>query len=134
LLTDVLEINTLELSKISLADEDTKLLDWLKLINAESEEEMAELAKKNPRLGHVTATIREMSADESERMIAEAREKELADRRAEIMYAEKIGEARGEKTKAISIARNLKRKGMNVSEISDIIGMHPSEIEKLLTD
>jgi predicted transposase/invertase (TIGR01784 family) len=128
--SDVLEINTLELSKLP-ETADSKLVKWLKFIGAKDGESMEELAKENPMIGKATAVLREMSEDEAERMIADAREKDLRDRRGAILFGERKGEAKGSIEKAVAIARNLKIEGIPVETITKATGLSVSEIEEL---
>jgi predicted transposase/invertase (TIGR01784 family) len=58
----ILEINVLELSKLPRDSDDSELWNWLKLMNAKEEGEMAELARKNPNIGKVTMVIRDTDA------------------------------------------------------------------------
>ncbi|MCL1896111.1 MAG: Rpn family recombination-promoting nuclease/putative transposase [Clostridiales bacterium] len=95
ILTDAQEINTLELTKLPEANDGTRLWEWLRFISSGKEEEMEALAENNKAMKDVIVTLREMSEDEAERRLAEAREKELRDRHATRMYGEKEGEARG---------------------------------------
>ncbi|MDR3225374.1 MAG: Rpn family recombination-promoting nuclease/putative transposase [Clostridiales Family XIII bacterium] len=145
--SDIIEIQILELAKLPEADGNGKLLDWLKLIRSEDENEMEELAKKNPYMQKTVAVIREMSEDEAARMFAEAREKERRDRQATYTLGLKegrqegeqrgmeIGEQRGieigEQKIGIAIAKSMKRKGMDVASISEITGLGVAEIGAL---
>jgi predicted transposase/invertase (TIGR01784 family) len=88
----------------------------------------------------VVVTIREMSADEAERMRAEAREKQEMDRLSQLDYAfeqgEKQGEARGEKRGekniAIKVARQMKAKGYTADEIAELTGLTVGEIAGII--
>ena len=143
LLTDAQEINTLELAKLPETDDGTKLWQWLKLLILRKEDEMEELAKDNNAMKNVIVTLREMSADEAERRLAEAREKEERDRRGAYItgviegeargeaHGIEIGEARGEIRTKQDTARRMKTKGFSISDIADITGLTPDEIEKL---
>jgi predicted transposase/invertase (TIGR01784 family) len=147
LLTDAQEINTLELAKLSEKDDGTKLWPWLKLMMLRKEDEMEELAKDNTAMNKVIVTLREMSADEAERRLAEAREKEARDRRGAYISGEMVGEARGieiGEARGIEIgeaqgeaherqknARRMKTRGYSADEIADITGMTQEEIEQL---
>jgi predicted transposase/invertase (TIGR01784 family) len=77
LLTDVMEIRTLELRKLpEKAGADVKegeLLDWLRLIRSESEEEIEMLATKTEEMKMTVGRLKQLSADERARMLYEAR-------------------------------------------------------------
>jgi predicted transposase/invertase (TIGR01784 family) len=123
-LTDVMEINTLELPKLPGKKDGTLLYDWLKFIGAEKENEMAELAEKNPKIKTAYAVLRKLSADEKTRRIAEAREKALRDRAAELDFAIQKGHTDGIET----IVRRMKAKGYGDDNISDATGLSIQEI------
>lgn len=63
-LTDLLEVNTLELQKLPEGTDGTQLYDWASFIAAESEEELTMLAERNPEVGKAVVKLRELSADE----------------------------------------------------------------------
>jgi len=127
LLTDAQEINTLELEKLSHADDGTKLWKWLKLLKAGREDEMEELAKDSNAMKDVVVTLRKMSADESERRLAEWREKEERDRRSMLVRGRNEGEARGIQ----EIARRMKEENEPIEKIALYTGLSEEEIEKL---
>ncbi|MDR3225256.1 MAG: Rpn family recombination-promoting nuclease/putative transposase [Clostridiales Family XIII bacterium] len=135
LFSDILEINILELGKLPFSDENEKLLDWLKLIRAKDENEMEELAKKNPYIQKTIGFIREMSEDEAERRFAEAREKERRDRQAThrlgVEEGIEIGEKRGIGIGKIEVAAEMKRQDASVEMIKAYTGLTTEEIEKL---
>ncbi|MCL2254823.1 MAG: Rpn family recombination-promoting nuclease/putative transposase [Lachnospiraceae bacterium] len=88
-LSDIVEINTLELCKIP-DESDSRLFYWLKFIKSEGEVEMEALANKDPLMRKAVARLMELSADEKTRLLYEAREKERMD------YEDRIDEARSE--------------------------------------
>jgi predicted transposase/invertase (TIGR01784 family) len=75
--------------------------------------------------------LKEMSEDEAERMIADAREKDLRDRRGAILFGEAKGKAEGGVEKASEIARKLKAEGIPLETIAKATGLSVSEIEEL---
>ncbi|MCL2605542.1 MAG: Rpn family recombination-promoting nuclease/putative transposase [Defluviitaleaceae bacterium] len=75
LLTDALEVHTLEIPKARKVNEDTEkteLLNWMKFLDAKTEEELHMLAQKSPALKKATVRLIELSADEKARDIYEA--------------------------------------------------------------
>jgi predicted transposase/invertase (TIGR01784 family) len=119
-LTDVMEIDVLELPKLPAADDGTMLYEWLKFIDTEEEEEMAELAEKNPEIKKAYAVLRELSEDETARRIAEAREKEQRDKRGQLDFAEKSGEKRGEKRATNKAVDAMKQVGVSEEQIEAV--------------
>ncbi|MDR2157289.1 MAG: Rpn family recombination-promoting nuclease/putative transposase [Clostridiales Family XIII bacterium] len=136
---DIFEINTLELSKLPKESDGGALWNWLKLMTVREEEDMAELAKKSVAIGKVTACIKEMSEDEAERMIAEAREKERRDRWAEIEYGRQeglrqgidIGKEAGRHEKSLEIADRMKRQNIPSEIITSVTDLSAEEIAEL---
>ena len=78
-LNDLIEIHTLELSKLPEQADGTALYDWAKFIDAESEEELKMVAERNPEVQKAAVKLMEFSADEKARDIADLREKEQRD-------------------------------------------------------
>ncbi|MDR1650402.1 MAG: Rpn family recombination-promoting nuclease/putative transposase, partial [Synergistaceae bacterium] len=73
LFTDVMEIHTLELGKLpETSGSDVKegeLLDWLRLIRSEREEEIDMLAAKTEEMKMTVGRLKQLSADERTRML-----------------------------------------------------------------
>jgi len=81
--SDILELNTLELSKLPDGTDGTELYDWAKFIAAETEEELTMIADRNPVVEKAVVKLRELSADERTRDLYERREKARRDMAAE---------------------------------------------------
>jgi len=142
-LTNVQEINTLELTKLPKKSDETDLFDWMMLIRAKSEEEYDMLAEKKPVFKKVVAVVKKLSADEEARMEYDKHELWRMDYAVAMRYAERRGEARGleegmekgraegEVKKARETAAAMKAKGFSLADIADITGLTKKEIEKL---
>jgi predicted transposase/invertase (TIGR01784 family) len=100
LLTEAIEIHTLELRKLPEApgadDKEDELLNWLRLIRSEKEDEIEMLATKTPEMKMAVGRLKELSADERTRMLHEARELYLMDEATRREAAEAKGRAEGE--------------------------------------
>jgi predicted transposase/invertase (TIGR01784 family) len=131
LLTSAQEINTFELPKLAQEDDGTKLWQWLMFLRLRRVEEMEAVARDNTAIKNVIGHIREMSADEAERRIAEAREKELLDRRAEVEYGVDKGIEMGKAEATLDTARRMKRNGFSDAEIMDITRLSKEAIAAL---
>ena len=96
-LTDKFGIHFFELKKIGKKpDKDNPMELWLHLINAETEEELDMLENANVQeINKAILILRELSADEHMRQIAEMREKALHDEASAINSAIKKGMAKG---------------------------------------
>ena len=146
-LTNVQEINTLELTKLPKTSDETDLFDWMLLIRAKSEEEYTMLAEKKPIFKKVVAVVKKLSADEEARMEYDQHELWRMDYAATMRNAARKGMARGlekgmEKGRAegksegkmegkMETARIMKSKGFSIADIASITGLTKKEIEKL---
>jgi predicted transposase/invertase (TIGR01784 family) len=99
------EIHTLELGKLPDTDDGTDLLEWLRFLTIDSEEEldMAIQTASEP-VRRVAARLKELSEDEANRLIAEARLREWRDQRMREEDEHDKGVAEG---KAEGFARGL---------------------------
>ncbi|MCL2005930.1 MAG: Rpn family recombination-promoting nuclease/putative transposase [Planctomycetaceae bacterium] len=150
-LTNVQEINTLELTKLPKKSDETDLFDWMMLIRAKSEEEYDMLAEKKPIFKKVVAVVKKLSADEEARMVYDKQELWRMDYAATMRNAARKGMARGleagraegraegkaegraeGETKAkIETARIMKSKGFSPADIADVTGLTEKEIERI---
>jgi predicted transposase/invertase (TIGR01784 family) len=94
-LTDLMEINILELPKLPKDSDNTEKWKWLSFIKGESEEELMTLAKSNPKINKAVGILKELSEDERLRLIEEAREKARRDERSRIHGATERGLQQG---------------------------------------
>jgi predicted transposase/invertase (TIGR01784 family) len=130
MLTDILEIHTLELRKLpelpaNPADrKEEELLYWLKLIRTEMKEEADMLATKTPEIGETVARMKKLSSDERTRLIYESREKATRDHMARMSAAR----AEGERQASVTIAKNLLVRGVSPDIISESSGLSLEEI------
>jgi len=125
LLTDILEIHTLEIPKTRKTfddTKDTKLLNWMKFLDAKTEEELNVLAQKSPALKTATIRLLELSADEKARQLYEARLKEQRDYNMR------------ERGTVLTIAKNLLKRGISISDISADTGLSHEDVERLQKD
>lgn len=77
--TNLLEVDTLELSKLPQKDDNTELWSWLKFLKSENEEEFEMIETKSPELKKAVCIVRELSQDKETRLQFEAREKARMD-------------------------------------------------------
>ena len=120
LLTDVLEIHTLEVPKARKLNECTEksdLLNWMKFFDAKTEEELKMLAERSPVMKKASLRLMELSADEKARQLYEARLKEQRD-----SYAR-------EKGAIFTIAKNLLRVGDTIDKVVMVTGLTHEEVE-----
>jgi predicted transposase/invertase (TIGR01784 family) len=138
-LTDVLEVHTLELSKIPTAEDGQKVWPWLKFLAAETKEEFTMLQQTYTDLQKPVARLMELSADEIIRHQKDSWDKarwdEESRKREAVAEGEARGEARGkaegEAIRAAQIAVNMLKKGIPVSTIAELTGLTLAEIDAL---
>ena len=130
MLTNAQEIDVIDLSKLPQENDGSELWKWLRFFKSGREDEMEELAKDNNEMQKVMITLREMSADEYERRLAEQLEKDERDKRGQIEYGRQegiaIGEARGIQAGEIlakqNTAQRMRDKGYSEEEIAALVG------------
>jgi len=123
LLTDILEIHTLEIPKVrNLFDsvENENLLNWMKFLDVKTEEELKLLAHKSPAIKKASLRLLELSADEKARQLYEARLKEQSDN-----YARERGAA---SKMQMDIAKNMLDNGEPIEKIIMYTGLSESQI------
>lgn len=152
--SDALEINVLEIPKVQ-EDETSPVSAWLKFFAAKTEDEFMSLAQTSPAMEEAWGVIKELSADERERLLAEDREKTrrdnaayyetglvegmatgiargreegLAEGRAE-GRAEGITEGRLEERRAMIV--KMLSQGLSPEQISSFIGIAPDEVKSV---
>jgi predicted transposase/invertase (TIGR01784 family) len=123
---DLMEIHVLNLERLP-AEGEGKLLDWLRFLKAETEEEFKMVAEKNPMIEEAYCKLQEMSEDEANRMIYEARLKAQRDEYSRIQGARQEGRQEGLK----EVARTLKALGDPVLRIVQVTGLSTDEIAAL---
>jgi predicted transposase/invertase (TIGR01784 family) len=124
--TDLIEIHTLELPKLP-EKADNYLWHWMRFLRAESKEDFDMVAQASPKLKKVVGRLLELSQNKRAQMLFEARVKEQRDIRAR----ERGALEKGEKLKAIEIARNLLDMGMPIEKIVKATKLTREEIQKL---
>jgi len=121
--SDIIEIHTLELPKLPGDTDGTPLWDWLKFLDAKTEEELNMIAQKSPQVKRAVVRLMELSADERTRMLYEAREKERRDN-----YSREMGAREDER---FTIAKNLLRIDLPLDKIVETTGLTHTEVEGL---
>jgi len=125
--SNIIEIHTLELSKLPERADGTLLYDWAKFIDAETEEEINMVAERNPEVKKAVVRLEVLSGDERARYIADMQEKA----RRDMASFRRDGIAEGRENEKISIAKNLLAEGSTLEFIQKITGLSLEQIEKL---
>jgi predicted transposase/invertase (TIGR01784 family) len=113
------------------AEGEGKLLDWLRFLKAETEEEFKMLAEKNPMIEEAYCKLQVMSEDEANRMIYEARLKAQRDEYSRIQGALRKGRQEGRQEGLEKVARTLKALGDPVEKIAAATGLSVDDIAAL---
>jgi predicted transposase/invertase (TIGR01784 family) len=105
-------------------DEESKLMDWLRFLRAEKEEEFKMLAGKNPMIQEAYCKLQVMSEDEANRMIYEARLKAQRDDYSRMEGARREGRE--------EIILQMAQYGMDVTAIAAITHLSEQEVGGIL--
>jgi len=125
--TDLVEVNTLELTKLPTSEDGTELWRWLKFLSAQNKEELDMIAEKSPQVKKAVVRLMELSNDERTRLLQESLEKKEWDNRAR----EREARAEGELMVKLEIARLMLADAMSPDLISKFTGLTVEEIGAL---
>jgi len=121
--TDIVEVHTLELCKITAEADDSRLRYWMEFIKAEGESELEAVAQKDPMIQKAVLRVMELSADERTRLLYEKREKERMDNASREDWASK--------QRAMEIARNLLGMNLPIEQVMEATRLSRKEAENL---
>jgi len=124
---DLTEINVLDLTKIPESQSDD-LINWMKFLKAEREEEFEMLARTNPQINQAYAFLRELSADEATRLRNESYLKARRDEWSRLAGAEQEGRQQ-EKTE---IALSMAKEGLSATVIAKVTKLTKEQVETIL--
>ena len=124
ILTDVLELYIIDLSKIEKYSESTSLDTWVKFI---SNSEDLNMENADESIKKAKEVLDEISEDEHEQYLAHLREKYIFERQG----IEEAGFDKGSKSKQIEIAKKMKEDNVDIKAIIKYTGLTKEEIEKL---
>ena len=129
--TNLVEINTLELSKLPQNTDSTELWYWMKFIKSDDEEVFDMLAKRNPQMRKAIGVLKELSADERIRMLYERREMARMDMASMVDGARAEGHAEGHAEGRADVARSLLKMKLPIEQIVTATGLTHEEVEAL---
>ena len=142
--SDKLEIHICELPKLrKYAHPETELLNWMRFINAEKEEEMEEMAERNGYIQTAYDDLKMLSADEQKRLAYEERLKAERDY-ASLVYENwergkkeglrqgmETGIKQGMQTKTVQVVLRLLDKGFSPEETAEMSGESLSVVRNI---
>ena len=132
LLTDHLQIHIIELKKFKKNILTKDLNCWLKMFTSKNlEASMSEIVKEKPIMEEVQKKYNNFVKSKLMMMEYEKKEAYLYGNQIMLDEERRLGREEGEKNKAISIAKSLKKAGLDSKFISENTGLSIEEIKKL---
>ena len=128
ILTDVLELYIINLSKVEKYSENKLLDTWVKFI---SNSEDLNMENADESIKKAKEVLDEISEDEHEQYLAHLREKYIFERQGIEEAGFDKGLAQGSKSKQIEIAKKMKEDNIDIKAIMKYTGLTKEEIEKL---
>ena len=128
--SDALEINVLEIPKVQ-KDETSPVSRWLRFFAAQTEDEFMSLAQTSPAMEEAWGVIKELSADERERLLAEDREKTRRDKAAYYETGLVEGRAEGRMEERKNLVANMLAQGVSPEQISSFTGLTLGNVKAL---
>jgi predicted transposase/invertase (TIGR01784 family) len=92
---------------------------------------MKMLAVGSPQLKKPVGVLKELSADERTRLLAEAQEKARRDEASRVNWAREEGRKVGRHEQTKIIALNLLKRNWSIDDIADVTDLTIKEIEEL---
>ena len=139
--SDLLELHIIELRKKLTGN--SRLDDWIRLFNAETEEDLHMIKTKNAGVQRAKYVIQEMSLAEAMRDALESYRKRKMDRKSEDAYVyeqgkeagEQIGMERGIEQGKQEVLLDLVQKGkLDVETAAETCGITPKEFQEKMTE
>jgi predicted transposase/invertase (TIGR01784 family) len=134
LFSDLLGVNILELTKLPKKADGNPLWYWGRFFKSEKEEEFAMVAEKEPGVKKAVGVLMELSEDERNAMIQDARDRWLTDQKNALNHKYRLGLQKGREElqqEKLEIARKLKVRGTPPEQIAEDTGLPLETIEKL---
>ena len=139
--SDLLELHIIELRKTLTGN--SRMDDWIRLFNAETEEDLHMIKTKNAGVQRAKYVIQEMSLTEAMRDALESYRKRKLDRKSEDAYVydqgkeagEQIGMERGIEQGKQEVLLDLVQKGkLDVETAAETCGITPKEFQEKMTE
>jgi predicted transposase/invertase (TIGR01784 family) len=135
-LSDIMEIDVLELPKLTHTTDDTLLYKWLRFFTARNREELDMAATLDPEIANAVDTVHFFSEEESAQILELRHEMAMHDRaswewaaRNPELAAKELSDDVEHITR-VSIARGLIAKGIDPDMITDVTGVPVEELRK----
>jgi predicted transposase/invertase (TIGR01784 family) len=140
--TDLLGLNIFELPKLPETTDGSALWNWGSFFVSESEEEFQMVAEQDTGVRKAVAVLMELSDDERNSMLADARDRWVTDHQNALKHRYRLGLGEGEQIglkkgeekayrEKLEIARKMKEAGLPLEQISGFIDLPPKKIAAL---
>ena len=138
--TDLLELQILELKKLSKRTEDEEnVISWMRFLSGKSREEFEEMAKTDEYISEAYSSLKKLSADDIEKLQYEAREKAIRDYNSQMSSSLKRGIRqgieqgieRGQTLEKVKLVLKKYQKGKSIEEIADELEEDISSIDRI---
>ena len=129
ILTDKMELHFIQIPKFLKENRGTKtkLEQWMQFISQKDEKEVELAMKENEEIKKANEEYEYLTGDEAERRLALLREEAIRDEKTMLRGSRE----EGKKEKQIEIAKNMLKKGMEISIIAEVTELSVEEIEKI---
>ena len=132
--TNTFEMHFIELPKFKMKNPEcnTKLAQWLWLIDGSKEEKVKESAKENEEINKAVKELNKISQDPEEVARYEEREWSIMRYNVEMKSNREIGEKRGRKEKEEEIVKRLYLLKTPIDKIAEIMELKAEDVKKIL--
>jgi len=133
-LTDKLEIDIIELSKVQdeyEKNKQNKKAQWALFISDPNKKEVQEIMKNNEDIEEAVVTVHKMTEDEKMRKLADLREKALLDEKAIRRKGYEDGKSDGRIEERAKNIKRMKQLKMSDADICKILDITNDELQKL---
>lgn len=131
--TDIFEMHFIELEKFKKKNPEcnTKLEQWLWLIDGSREEKMKKAMEENKEVKKAAEVLEEISKDPKERERYEERQWEIIRYNSEMNTSRELGKKEGKVERNKEIAKKLKEMKLPINQIIEATGLNEEEIKRL---
>ena len=132
--TNTFEMHFIELPKFKQKNPDcnTKLEQWLWLIDGSKEEKVEMSAKENKEIDKTVKELNKLSKDPDEVAKYEEREWSIMRYNVEMKTNRELGEKEGEKKTKEKIVKALKNMNLSIEQIAQAVELTQKEVEAIL--
>ena len=132
LYTDLLELHTLELKKLSPEAQNEKgIIHWMRFLGGKKREEFEDMAKQDEYIGEAYEELKKLSLDDQKRLEYELRQKAIRDYNSQMNSALKQGREQGRHDALCELIGKKLEKGMLPGDIAELFELELDEVREL---